>query len=156
MATIKNSEPELMRSILNNMEVITTQLRKQEETQRTQGDALRKLLQSIKIMEDDRAEQAKELKNLGTQLGLIATTEETRSRNPTATEPEITDDESTISTAWNDPPGRNTGTPRRPMIINNLKVTDALLTVETLYGKDDIGVEEFIKSVKFARNRVND
>ena len=106
-------------------------------------------------MEDNRVQQARELKNLGTQ-GFIATKEDTRSRNPTATEPEVTDDESTVSTARNEPPGRNAGTSRWPMTINNLKVTDTLLTVETLYGKDDIGVEEFVKSVKFARNCIND
>lgn len=56
MATSKNNESELMRNIMNNMEIITTQLRRQEETQKAQEEALRKLLHSIKIKEDYRVE----------------------------------------------------------------------------------------------------
>ncbi|KOX74515.1 hypothetical protein WN51_00580 [Melipona quadrifasciata] len=76
--TTQKSETELLRGLLTSVEIITTQLRRQEETQKNQGEVLRKLSESIKIMENDRVEQAKELKNLGTQLGLIATTEDAR------------------------------------------------------------------------------
>lgn len=61
-----------------------------------------------------------------------------------------------MDTARKEPSRRNLSISLRPTTINNLKLTDALLTVETLYEKDDIGVEEFIKSVRFARGRVSD
>ncbi|KOX71608.1 hypothetical protein WN51_02479 [Melipona quadrifasciata] len=131
----------------------TLSLVAQEKTQKNQGKVLRKLSRSIKIREImERIERAKELENLGT----IATTEDTRSKLPTATEPDyVTDDESTTNAAGNEPAGRSANILRN----NGKKSQDNGRTSHGRNGpcgKDDVGVEEFIKSVKFARSHVND
>ncbi|XP_043263113.1 uncharacterized protein LOC122403580 [Colletes gigas] len=146
-----------MRSILSHLEMTTTQMKRQEETMKKQDEALRKLLQTVKVLDEERVEQAGELKKLGVQLGFVVSTEDGRSietsRRP-ATEMELTDDEGDLRTARAEPRSHTSTAPATT--VSNLKTADALRMVETLYGKDDIGVEEFIKSVRFARNRVND
>ncbi|KAK1118220.1 hypothetical protein K0M31_015265 [Melipona bicolor] len=113
----------------------------------------------IKKMEIAHERQNNEFKNLARDLKTYAYSETVH----TDLAPEITEDETiyyskkTTQRANTKKSKRESGnqkeTTRKDL---TLKPTDALRVIESLNGTNDIGVEEFIKSVKLAKTRVND
>ncbi|KAK1123278.1 hypothetical protein K0M31_008903 [Melipona bicolor] len=117
------------------------------------------LTKIIRKLEIANEKQNTEFKNLAQELKTYAYSETIH----TDLAPEITDDETTHYTVRTTQKARNKESHREPTeqreIIRRdsmLKPTDALRMIENLNGINDIGVEEFIKSVKLARTRVND
>ncbi|KAK1118219.1 hypothetical protein K0M31_015264 [Melipona bicolor] len=119
----------------------------------------------MRKMELAHEKQLNEFKNLARDLRTYAYTE-TIYTDPAF---EITDDETTQCS--DNPTRRNTHTQKThtqkikqdsanrkktTREDSTLKATDALRMIENLNGINDIGVEEFIKSVKLAKTRLND
>lgn len=167
-------------TVLSHLESITKQLKRQEDANarqekilakisdrvQTQDEAIKKLASAVKLIDAERHDQAIELKKLGSMLGFVTLTEDGKSpiRTRATTEPGTNEDEDN-ATELRTTVGRQPHQPTAPLkgqpvnselSINTLKPSEALRTVETLNGRNDIGVEEFIKSVRFARSRTND
>lgn len=111
------------------------------------------------LLGNENKNRAKEIQNLADQLQLVTMTEDGSSilgRTRRANQPNFPADptEDDTQTARGEPG------PSAPRITAtniteegpSMKAKDVIRTIETLRGRDDVGVEDFIKSVMYARS----
>lgn len=178
MATA-NDIQKLNETIMNNFDSLNKQISeitknssKYDENSKKlskRADAHEKILENLtkvtKRIETAHEAQIKEIKGLAQKLN-VKTYTETIYTDPAN---EITDDETTqclekIATGKIYPNKTQTSKFKQDSKFRErlarenltLKPTDALRMIENLNGINDIGVEEFIKSIKLAKTRVND
>ncbi|XP_046142505.1 uncharacterized protein LOC123988680 [Osmia bicornis bicornis] len=111
----------------------------------------------------DNLSRGEEIRSLAAQINLIAVTEDdatsitsqpgyqaAKQRTPAAKHDCPEDDDQGSSAP---PEERISSLTRNQQATAQLKAADAIRTVETLRGRDDVGVEDFILSVRKARAR---
>nr|XP_034195013.1 uncharacterized protein LOC117611186 [Osmia lignaria] len=129
-----------------------------------QENVLRQLLDRMQRMEEginqqlttlgeENQNRAKEIQNIAKQLKLVTLTEDASTisritRRSGGDQDNQQEDE--MHTA-RQPPQNSTIRPNELM-----KAVDAIRTIETLRGRDDVGVEDFIKSVRYARSNCSE
>ncbi|KAK1120213.1 hypothetical protein K0M31_012580 [Melipona bicolor] len=160
----------LNETITSNFELLTKQINERNSiyddnfkkiNRRTDSheQMLENLTKIIRKLEIANEKQNTEFKNLAQDLKTYAYSETVH----TDLAPEMTEDE-TVYYSEKTTQRANTKKSKRESANQKeatredliLKPTDALRVIESLNGTNDIGVEEFIKSVKLARTRVND
>ncbi|KAK1118217.1 hypothetical protein K0M31_015262 [Melipona bicolor] len=161
----------LNKTISNHFEILQKQINKINERNLSYDDILKKMIERtdsreqmlenltklMRKMEVTYEKQNAEFKNLARELKTYAYSKTIH----TDLAPEITDDETshctgkTAKKAFNKKSNHESAEQREITHRDSiLKPTDALRMIENLNGINDIGVEEFIKSVKLARTRV--
>lgn len=177
--TTQGEIQKLNETITNNFDLLTKQINEitkkfsnyEENFKKIneRADAHEKILENLtkvtRRIETAHETQINEIKSLARNLKINAYTE-TVYIDPAN---EITDDETTqcmeeiapgkmYTRKIQTPKNKRDLTIRERLVHENptLKPTDALRMIENLNGINDIGVEEFIKSIKLAKTRVND
>nr|XP_034194820.1 uncharacterized protein LOC117611039 [Osmia lignaria] len=129
-----------------------------------QENVLRQLLDRMQRMEErinqqlttlgeENQNRAKEIQNIAERLKLVTLTEDasTISRITRRSGGDQDNQQEGQMHTARQPPQNSTIRPNELM-----KAVDAIRTIETLRGRDDVGVEDFIKSVRYARSNCSE
>lgn len=122
-------------------------------------DKMQKLEENInsqlQVLDHENKNRAKEIENLAKNFKTVILTDDTS----------ITSRRTGVDTGDEGEDEMETTRTRQPTTLaaeritatdQLMKATEAIRMIETLRGRDDVGVEDFIKSVRFARNNCSE
>ena len=145
----------------NSVDVLESILKKLSILEEANHDLRHQLNQKLEVITKENEKRSNEIKELWERLNLEAITDDTSAgnRGEPINEEELEPMELPAQKIPNvrEQPMAN----RRPTFIEQpgqvlIRAKEAIRTIETLRGRDDVGVEDFIKSVEFARQCCNE
>ena len=165
MSHPNSSNPEFnLAAISQNLQSVLEKLSIIEENQTS-------LKNNLRVLNDENAKRVEEIKILARQGNALLTEDDDTGKNSSeengqarenhagieSSDSEDSEDRGGIPTTPHRPPTRITFTPqtqvRGPIATLAIAAKDLVRTVEVLNGQDDVGVQDFIRSVKRAKAR---